>query len=91
MLLLLAIGVVVGVLVIGGIISQADEISASASSAADEVQGWLEDVGVSSSGAESASSTAKDDVPQLISTLVNGLVTGIGDLTSLALGLPFSF
>ena len=37
LLLLLVIGVAVGVLVIGGIISQADEISASASSAAAKV------------------------------------------------------
>lgn len=89
LLLLLTIGVVIGVLVIGGIVSQADDISANASSAADEVQGWLEDAGVSSSGAESTSSTAKEDVPQVISTLVYGLATGIGDLTSLALGLSF--
>jgi predicted PurR-regulated permease PerM len=89
LLLLLAIGILVGVLVIGGIISQADDISTNASSAADKVQGWLEDAGVDSAGAESASSTAKEDVPQLISMLVNGLVTGIGDLTSLALGLSF--
>jgi predicted PurR-regulated permease PerM len=89
LLLLLAIGLLVGVLVIGGIVSQVDEIGSNASSGADTIQGWLEDVGVSSSGAENASSTAKDDVPQLISTLVNGLVTGIGTLTSLALGLSF--
>jgi predicted PurR-regulated permease PerM len=89
LLLLLTIGIVIGLLVIGGIVSQVDDISVDASSAADEIQGWLEDVGVSSSGAENASSTAKDDVPQLISTLVNGLVTGIGGLTSLALGLSF--
>jgi predicted PurR-regulated permease PerM len=89
LLLLLAIGLLVGVLVVGGIVSQVDEIGTSASSGADTIQGWLEDVGVSSSGAENASSTAKDDVPQLISTLVNGLVTGIGTLTSLALGLSF--
>jgi predicted PurR-regulated permease PerM len=89
LLLLLAVGVLVGVLVIGGIISQADDVSASASSAADKAQGWLEDVGVSPSGAEDASSTAKEDVSQLVSTLVNGLVTGIGSLTSLALAISF--
>ena len=89
LLLLLAIGVLVGVLVIGGIISQADDISASGSNAADTVQGWLEDVGVDSSGAESANSKTQEATSQAISTLVNGLVTGIGDLTSLALGLSF--
>ena len=89
LLALLAIGILVGVLVIGGIVSQADDISASSSSAADEIQGWLEDAGVDPSGAENASSTAKEDVPQVISTLVNGLATGISSLTSLALGLSF--
>ena len=89
LLLLLAIGILVGVLVIGGIISQADDISTNASSAADKVQGWLEDAGVDSSGAESANSTTQEGVSQAISTLVNGLVTGIGDLTSLALGVSF--
>ena len=89
LLLLLVIGIVVGVLVIGGIVSQADDISANASAAADKAQEWLDDVGVSSSGAESASSTAKAEVPQVISTLVHGLVTGIGGLASLALALSF--
>jgi predicted PurR-regulated permease PerM len=89
LILLLGIGILVGVLVIGGIVSQANEIGANASDGADRIQGWLEDVGVSSSGAESAGSTAKDDVPQLVSTLVHGLVTGIGSLTSLALAFSF--
>ncbi len=89
LLLLLAIGILVGVLVIGGITSQLDDISANGSSAADEIQGWLEDAGVDSSGAENASSTAKEDLPQVISTLVNGLATGVSSLTSLALGLSF--
>jgi predicted PurR-regulated permease PerM len=89
LLLLLAIGILVGLLVIGGITSQADEISADGSSAADKIQGWLEDAGVDSSGAESANDTTQEGVSQAISTLVNGLVTGIGTLTSLALGLSF--
>ena len=89
LLALLAIGILVGVLVIGGITSQADDISANSSSAADEIQGWLEDVGVDPSGAENASTTAKADVSQVISTLVHGLATGVSSLTSLALGLSF--
>ena len=89
LLLLLALGVLVGVLVIGGVVSQVDDISANASTAVDKAQGWLEDVGVSSSGAESAGSTAKEDVPQVISALINGLVTGVGSLTSLALAFSF--
>ena len=89
LLLLLAIGILVGVLVIGGITSQADDISANGSSAADEIQGWLEDAGVDSSGAQSANDTTQEGVSQAVSTLVNGLVTGVSSLTSLALGLSF--
>jgi predicted PurR-regulated permease PerM len=89
LLLLLTIGVLVGVLVIGGIVSQVDDMSTDASSAADKIQGWLEDAGVSSSGAQSASDSAKSDVPDVLSKLISGLVTGIGNLTSLALGLSF--
>jgi predicted PurR-regulated permease PerM len=89
LLLLFAIGILVGVLVIGGIVSQVDDMSTDASSAADTIQGWLQDAGVSSSGAQSASDTAKSDVPEVLSKLITGLATGIGNLTSLALGLSF--
>jgi predicted PurR-regulated permease PerM len=89
LLMLLAIGILVGVLVIGGITSQADEISSDGSSAADTIQGWLEDAGVDPSGAESANSATQEDVAQVISTLVNGLLTGASTLASLALGLSF--
>ena len=79
----------VGVLVIGGITSQADDISASASSAADKVQGWLRTPASTRRAPRAQTTRRRRAFPQGISTLVNGLVTGIGNLTSLALALSF--
>jgi putative heme transporter len=87
---LVALGVLVIALVIGGIVSQADEAGAHADGAVDRVQGWLEDAGVESSGASSAAESVKQDAPEVISTFVGGLVTGITGITSLALGLSFA-
>ena len=87
---LIAIAIFVIVLVIGGITSQSDQIGSTAGSAADEVEGWLKDAGVSSSGASSASDTTKADVSAGTSTLIHGIVNGIEGLASLALGLSFA-
>ena len=87
---LVALGLVVVVIVIGGIVGQESEIGDHASSAADKVQGWLESAGVDQSGASSATSGVKSDVPSIISTLVGGVVSGIKGLTSLAFGLSFA-
>jgi len=87
---LVAIAALVLLLVIGGIVSQADEAGGHAADAADKVQGWLEDAGVDSSGASSASESVKQDTPQVISTFVGGLATGITEIASLALGLSFA-
>jgi len=87
---LVALGLVVVVIVIGGIVGQESEIGDHASSAADKVQGWLESAGVDQSGASSATSGVKSDIPSIISTLVGGVVSGIKGLTSLAFGLSFA-
>jgi predicted PurR-regulated permease PerM len=90
LLAIIAIAVVIAALVIGGITSQADEIGSTASNAAEKAESWLEDAGVSSDGASSASDTAKDDVSVTASTLIHGVAQGVAGLTSLALGLSFA-
>jgi putative heme transporter len=87
---LVAIAVFILVLVIAGITSQDDSISKHASEAAAKAQSWLESVGVNTSGAESASSSVKADVPKIISTLTEGVINGIQGLVSLAFGLSFA-
>jgi putative heme transporter len=87
---LVAIGVFVVVIVIAGITGQDGEIAKNANAAADKAQSWLQSTGVDQSGASSASSAVKSDVPNIISTLANGVVNGIKGLTSLAFGLSFA-
>jgi len=90
LLAILALGVVILMLVLGGLISQQDEISKAVNSAVDKIQGWAQDAGVDSSGASSASSNVSQAVPDILSTLVNGVAAGIHGLTSLAFGISFS-
>jgi predicted PurR-regulated permease PerM len=90
LLALVALFVLMLVLVIGGLVSESDEISAAASSASDKIQGWLEDVGVSSDGASETNEELQSSVPQILSTLAHGVVSGIGALTSLAFFLSFT-
>ncbi|MCZ7588780.1 MAG: AI-2E family transporter [Gaiella sp.] len=87
---LVSLAVLMIILVIGGISSQSDEIGSTAGSAADKVQGWLEDAGVDSSGAASANDATQDSVSTSVSTFLHGIVNGIESLASVALGLSFA-
>jgi predicted PurR-regulated permease PerM len=87
-LVVLAVGIVL--LVIGGITSQEDSIQADASDAADKIQEWLKDLGLSSSGASTATESTKTATSATISTLVHGLVTGVAGIASLAFALSFA-
>ena len=89
LLLLVALGVFIAVLVVGGIKGQAGAIEQHASASVDEIQGWLEDAGVDSSGAASATDSVKASVPDIIKTFVGGVAKGISGLTSLIFGLSF--
>jgi len=87
---LVAIAVLIVVLVIGGITSQGDSIGGHSSQAVSKAQGWLKSVGVNTSGADSAGSDVKADVPKIISTLTKGIINGITGLASLAFGLSLA-
>ena len=86
---LLAIGVLVLVIVLGGITAQEGDISTHAKAAADKAQGWLKSVGVDESGSSSAKSEVESDVPKIIATLTKGVIGGIAGLASLAFALSF--
>jgi len=85
-----ALGVFIVVIVIGGITGQEGEIGKHASAAADKAQGWLTSAGVDKSGASSANSSVKSDVPNIISTLITGVIEGIKGLTSVVFGLSLA-
>jgi putative heme transporter len=87
---LVALGVVVLLIVLGGITAQEGEIGQHASAAADKAEGWLEDAGVDESGSSSAKSSVEKAAPEIISTLTKGIVDGIAGVTSLVFGLSFA-
>lgn len=92
-IVLLAIGavaVVIVVIVIAGITGQSAEISAEASAGVNRLQGWMTSLGVDSSSASGTAATVKSAVPNMISTLVHGVVHGIRGLTSVIFGLSFA-
>jgi putative heme transporter len=90
LLAVVAVVVFIVVIVVAGISGQSAELSARAAAGADRLQGWLKSVGVDSSSASGANSTAKHATSQMISTLVHGIVHGIRGLTSVMFGLSFA-
>ena len=89
-LLMVVLGALVFLMVVAGISSQADDLTTNLQGAADEIQGWLEDLGVSASSAESANSEASSSLSDGFHALIDGLSTGIDALASLAMFLSFA-
>jgi predicted PurR-regulated permease PerM len=84
------IGVGLGVLVLAGITSQADDIAAKLHGAADKIAKWLKDLGVDKSSANAAKDDATSSVNSMGKLLLNGLATGISELASLAAFAAFT-
>src|SRR6266550_1857386 len=87
---LVAVAVLIVVLVIGGITAQHEPIAEHASQGVSKAEGWMKSVGVDTSGADSAGSDVKADVPKIISTLTKGIINGISGLVSLVFGLSLA-
>ncbi|HEY2355372.1 MAG TPA: AI-2E family transporter [Gaiellaceae bacterium] len=87
---LAAVVVVIVVIVVAGITGQAADLSAKAAAGVDKLQSWTTDTGVDSSSASSAGNAVKAQAPQIISTLVHGVVGGIRGIASVLFGLSFA-
>ncbi|HET7760455.1 MAG TPA: AI-2E family transporter [Gaiellaceae bacterium] len=81
---ILAAAVTMFLLVIGGITSQHDSITAHADEGVAKLQSWVKSLGVSETGSASTADQLKHDVPAMISTLTKGVISGIRGLASLA-------
>jgi predicted PurR-regulated permease PerM len=75
-------------LVVGGITSQSNDISAKSSHAADKLESWLASVGIDN--AADVKDDVKKAVPDIGSTLLHGVANGVEGLTSLVFFLSFS-
>ena len=84
---LLAIAGFVFFLVVHGISANSGDVSAQASAALDEIEGWLKDAGVSTADAKA---NVEQALPEIRETLVGGLATGVDGLTSFVFFLSFA-
>jgi predicted PurR-regulated permease PerM len=89
-LTLLVVGVGVVLLVLGGITSQASNLTGSLQQAVERLQTTLQDLGVSASKAESAGSDASASVSDAFHALLRGVGAGLSALASLAIFLSFT-
>jgi predicted PurR-regulated permease PerM len=88
LLILVAIAVVIALMVFGGIYEQSAEIKASASKALDKIEGWFNDAGAG--GTSSTTEQVKSSTAQTGAALLQGVVSGIKELTSLVFFLTFT-
>jgi predicted PurR-regulated permease PerM len=87
---ILAVTIAIFLLVIGGVTSQHDAIATHADEGVAKLEGWAKSLGVSQTGASSAGSQLKQDVPAMISTLTKGVINGIRGLASLVFTLSLA-
>jgi putative heme transporter len=90
MLAAILLGIVLVVIIVAGITSQSGDISAQLSDAKNTIEGWLRDLGVNASGAESAKDDASKSISTSVSTLLQGVVSGIKELSGLAFFLALT-
>jgi len=88
LLLLVALTVVIALMVFGGIYEQSSEIKASASQAVDKIEGWFNDAGAG--GTSSTTADVKSSTAETGKALLQGVVSGIKELTSLVFFLTFT-
>ena len=86
-ILLLVAAVLLGALVVfivlAGITSQSGDLSAHLDEAKNTIEGWLEDLGVERDDAENATQDADSSATQGVGALLDGLATGLTELSSL--------
>jgi putative heme transporter len=85
-----AFGLLIVVLLISGVTSQAPELQTSLQSAVGKMESWLTDAGVSTSGAQDAGDEASSSVSDAFHALLEGVGAGISALASLAAFLSFT-
>jgi predicted PurR-regulated permease PerM len=87
---LLVAGGAIGVLVLAGIVGEAEGLEGGLQQGVTKIQGWLQDLGVGASTANDAADSASSGVSNAFDTLIHGLGSVIGGLTSLAVFLSFT-
>jgi putative heme transporter len=84
LLLIVGAGVLAAYLVLTGISSETSGISKQLTAGAEEIEGWLKDVGVSDGKAEAANRDVSSGASDSFDALINGVIGGIEKLASVA-------
>jgi len=90
LLAIIALAGLVLVLVLGGITSQAGDLSGHLSDAKNTLEGWLKDLGVDPTKATEAKQSASSAASSAVKALLDGLGGGITALSSLAFFLSLT-
>jgi predicted PurR-regulated permease PerM len=87
---LIALGIGVGVLIVAGVANESGGISSHLQGAAGKISGWLKDIGVDPSTADSAKQDVSASVSSGFEALLEGLAAGISRLAGLAVFVTFT-
>jgi putative heme transporter len=90
MVAILALGAGVVVVVLAGITSQSGDISSHLTDAKNTLEGWLKDLGVDPKQANDAKKAASSSASATVSTLLDGVASGVKTLSSLAFFLALT-
>ncbi len=90
MLVIIAAAFAVGLMVLTGIASQADGLSARLQEGAHQLQAWAQDLGVKAPTAADANAHASSSVSEAFGALTKGVLGGVDRLASLAVFLSFT-
>ena len=90
LLAIVVLGLGVGLIVLTGIASQADSLSARLQEGAQQLETWVHDLGVKAPTAADANSGASTSVSDAFQALTQGLLGGIDKLASLTIFLSFT-
>ena len=85
---LVAIAVLIFLMVFSGLSAQSGDISTKLTQSLDKIEGWLSDIGVDN--AQSATDGAKEATPEIRTTLLSGIATGLQGLKSALFFVAFS-
>ena len=87
---LIALGVGVVLVVVGGITGETTDVTSRLSDAKDTIAGWLEDLGVDPTRAEDAKQAASSTTSDTVSALLNGVAGGLSQLSTLVFFLAMT-
>lgn len=90
LVLIVLLAALVVFIVLAGITSEIDSLSSQLDSAKNTIQGWLQDLGVTQDKAQGAKQDASSASSQTVSALLNGLGTGLRELSSLVFFLAMT-